>query len=256
MNMCVVLIVVVSLSVIFCFSFNSMINCKVNNLSRRVELNSIHTNRNLCELTESLNKSFEYLDDCNVILKKLMNDNIRTLKNILCNIEIDKNSMLDILKNKLDSIDEHIDLNDLYNHIDNLNIKYKSIELSDTILYDNIIKLNKLISLALLNNNINLLTGDYNSLSVTNYETLSTKGDINNPSILNTRRISINGSTFYMPEFNRYNTFDVIYIDILSPSIINKTRTSMNQDYNGSSNTTVIFVLYESKWMFLTTIKN
>ena len=37
-----------------------MINCKVNNLSRRVELNSIHTNRNLCELTESLNKSFEY----------------------------------------------------------------------------------------------------------------------------------------------------------------------------------------------------
>jgi len=254
MNINIIVIIILVVILIFCLSFNSMLNLKINNLSRRVELNSIHTRRNLCELTETLNQSFQYLDDCNVLLKKLMNDTIKTLKNILSNIEIDKNSMLNMLKNKLDIDNENYDLNELYNYIDKLNIKYKSIELTDTILYDNITRLNKIVSLLLLNNNINLLKDDYNSLKITNYELVNTKGDINTPSILDTRRITINNSIFYMPNNNMYNTFDILYIDVLSKSIINKARTSMKEDLNVIENQTIIFILYESQWVYIKTL--
>jgi len=133
--------------------------------------------------------------------------------------------------------------------IEQLNLKFTE----DGVLFDSVVRLNKLVALSLLGTKVNLLSGDYNATPMTMFGSVAVKGDENTPSVLATRRVLLNGDTMFMPDVFQYNTFDVIYIDVVSASTISMARTNMTSNLAVSSGT-VVFSLFENKWMYISQI--
>lgn len=251
------IIIIIIVTIIICFIHNLLVTYKLNNLSRRIEYTSLQQQHKFCEFTKTVNQSLQYLDDCNTTINNLLNTTLNSIQQLLSNMEIDKNSILYYLKNDLSLLNTsnltQDNITQLYDQLNQIQIKYKSLDISDNVLYDSIIKCNKLISFVLLNKDINLLKSDYLSQKQQPYA-LQQKGDVNIPSIFNSRRILLLNETLYMPNTENYNTFDIIYIDATPQSTISNIRTSMLTDFVITENTTVIFTLYEDKWKLINTV--